>query len=86
MAFVAFVAIGAGVGALHVVAPGRGGDHVAVTAMLSALIPVFALACFVSAVLTRESAGRMRARSVGDIGQCGFRHGWPRPAARQGRR
>lgn len=50
-----FVVVGAGMGALHMVARGSGGGHVALTAVLSALIPVFAPVCFVPAVLdTRE--------------------------------
>ncbi|MGH9055437.1 MAG: hypothetical protein ACRDYY_06170 [Acidimicrobiales bacterium] len=54
---VLFVCLGAGLGALHLAARRSGGDHVALTAMLSALIPVFAPVCFVPAVFS----GRERA-------------------------
>jgi len=52
-----FVAIGAGLGALHLVAARSSGDHVALTAMLSALVPVFAPVCFVPAVCASRDRG-----------------------------
>ncbi|MGH9006173.1 MAG: hypothetical protein ACRDV6_00410, partial [Acidimicrobiales bacterium] len=54
---VLFVCIGAGLGAVHLAAPRNGGDHLALTAMLSALIPVFAPVCFVPAVLSGRERG-----------------------------
>lgn len=57
-----FVAIGAGLGLLHLASRHSGGSHVALTAMLDALIPVFAPVCFVPAV--SASAGRSRASAA----------------------
>lgn len=47
-----FLALGAALGAAHVAAGRGGSEHVAITALLAALVPVFAPVCFVSAVLT----------------------------------
>lgn len=58
-----FVLIGAGLGALHLVAARSSGDHVALTAMLSALVPVFAPVCFVPVVC----ASRDRGHAAGSV-------------------
>lgn len=52
-----FVALGVALGALHLAAGRGGGDHVALTAMLSALIPVFAPVCFVPVVFADRERG-----------------------------
>lgn len=56
-----FVILGVALGALHLAAGRTGGDHIALTALLGALVPVFAPVCFVPAVFTgreRGAAGR----------------------------
>jgi len=52
-----FVGIGVALGALHLAAKRSGGDHVALTAMLASLIPVFAPLCFVPVVFVARDRG-----------------------------
>lgn len=52
-----FVLLGAGLGALHLTAGHSGGEHVALTALLGALVPVFAPVCFVPAVFAERERG-----------------------------
>ncbi|MGH9069065.1 MAG: hypothetical protein ACRD0J_16505 [Acidimicrobiales bacterium] len=52
-----FVAIGIALGVLHLAAGRSGGDHVALTAMLGALVPVFAPVCFVPVVFADRRRG-----------------------------
>ncbi len=52
-----FVALGVVLGALHLAAGRSGGDHVAVTALLVALVPVFAPVCFVPVVFADRQRG-----------------------------
>ncbi len=52
-----FVGLGVALGALHLVAGRSGGDHVAVTALLGALVPVFAPVCFVPVVFAARERG-----------------------------
>ena len=52
-----FVALGVALGALHLVASRSGGNHVEVTALLGALVPVFAPVCFVPVVLAARERG-----------------------------
>lgn len=64
-----FVCVGAALGALHLVTARAGGDHVALTAMLAALIPVFAPVCFVPAVFAgRERGGAGAAVAAARLG------------------
>lgn len=51
-----FVGIGAALGALHLVAP-HGGEHVAMTALLAGLVPVFAPLCFIPVAFTERGFG-----------------------------
>lgn len=53
----AFLALGVALGALHLAAGRSGGDHVALTAMLAALVPVFAPVCFIPAVFAGRERG-----------------------------
>ena len=53
-----FVGLGVALGALHLAAGRSGGDHVAVTALLGALVPVFAPVCFVPVVFAARERGR----------------------------
>jgi len=52
-----FVSLGVVLGALHLVASRSGGDHVAITALLGALVPVFAPVCFVPVVFADRQRG-----------------------------
>jgi len=60
-----FVAIGAGLGALHLVAGRSGGDHIALTAMLAALVPVFGPVCFIPVVFQSRDRGHADPRVIG---------------------
>jgi hypothetical protein len=59
-----FVGLGVALGALHLVAGRSGGNHVAVTALLGALVPVFAPVCFVPVVFAARERGRAAAAVV----------------------
>jgi hypothetical protein len=52
-----FVGLGVALGALHLAAGRSGGDHVALTALLGALVPVFAPVCFVPVVFAARERG-----------------------------
>lgn len=52
-----FAGLGVVLGALHLVAGRAGGDHVALTALLAALVPVFAPLCFVPVVFATRERG-----------------------------
>ncbi|MHB1713004.1 MAG: hypothetical protein ACYCV7_16700, partial [Acidimicrobiales bacterium] len=52
-----FVLLGVGLGALHLAAGRTGGNHIALTALLGALVPVFAPVCFVPAVFAGRERG-----------------------------
>jgi len=60
-----FVAIGAGLGALHLVAGRSGGDHTALTAVLAALVPVFSPVCFIPVVFQARDRGHADPRVIG---------------------
>jgi hypothetical protein len=52
-----FVGIGAALGLLHLATGRGGGDHVALSAMLASLVPVFAPVCFVPVVFAAPERG-----------------------------
>lgn len=52
-----FVLLGVALGGLHLLAGRTGGDHIALTALLGALVPVFAPVCFVPAVFAARERG-----------------------------
>ena len=60
-----FVGLGAVLGALHLAAGRSGGEHVAVTALLGALVPVFAPVCFVPVVFAARERGHAALAVVG---------------------
>lgn len=59
------MALGVALGALHLAAGRGGGDYVAVTALLGALVPVFAPVCFVPVVFAARERGHAALAVVG---------------------
>jgi hypothetical protein len=53
-----FIGIGAGLGLLHLATGRGGGEHVALSAMLASLVPVFGPVCFVPVVFAACERGR----------------------------